>query len=231
MSLDNYDIIEEIDQGSNGIVYRALDQLGLELAIKKIPYGIQADNEVKMHSKIDHLPYIPNLYESFIQDKHTYIVMQLIKSESSLYQSWLKSKSWQFVWMTIYHTLRIIQDLHGSGFYHGDLHPYNLIWDTKKLWLIDFDSVELIEYEDHNMSQQHLINNGIRSDYDDILNKKMYNLKVKNDNHCFDRYSMLYEFSKSIPCEGVDSNGKYITDSEYVSRLIEEYERIDLLKF
>lgn len=233
MSLNEYQLLYIIGEGCDGLVYRAIDSLGRVVAIKKTLIIDPIHNEVKMHSEISHLPFIPTLYQHFIVKTNQYLVMELIKGQS-LCQSWRGYKSWDHIWMTTLHALQVIRDLHNAGYYHGDLHLNNLMWTGENMWLIDLDSVGLINYECGNMNQQHRINNKIRSDYMDILNItgiRRYGTNMKNDNHSLERYQLLCELSMNIPCNGTDKNGKYVTDSEYVSRLIEEHDIIDRLIF
>src|SRR5690606_12980004 len=110
-----------------------------EVAIKEYHITEYSHYEIENYKKLNGLPIIPKLYDHFNEGNYSYIVMQLIKSKN-LNQSWLDNGSWSYYWSTLIHVITVIRDLHRAGFYHGDLHPENLIWDDK-MYIIDFDRV------------------------------------------------------------------------------------------
>lgn len=245
MSLSNYRILNQLNEDYE--VYRATDLINNgDVIIKKLRYDNDSIREVNNHRKVNHLTFIPSLYESFIIDSYQYLVMELIEGES-IYQSQLKKNDWNIIWIMLHNVLRIIQELHQAGFYHGDLHLGNLIWNGEKLYLIDMETMgDLTDMRSEDerrtdvrtvpnhwsecTTSEHYLIHQLRRDYRTIRMNN-HNTNWKNDDNGLERYQLLSEFSDSIPCEGVDKNGEYVTDDEYVSRVIEEYHRIDQLIF
>lgn len=231
MSLSNYKNLDRLDPYSR--IYKAIDSINnREVVIKKIRSNSDSIREVEYHKKLSRLSFIPKLYQIFIENEYTYIVMESITSfstslqDTSLINSWIRNKNWNHYWTTTLYALQVINELHRSGFYHGDLHLGNLIWTGEKMYVIDFETMDAIDYN-CSMLRQHIINNKIRSDYDYILNYRWIDKDVKGD--C-KRYQLLVDFSKKMPCEGF-YQGEYVNDSDYIRRVIEEYHRIDQLIF
>lgn len=244
MSLSNYRILNQLNEDYE--VYRAMDLINnRDVIIKKLRYDNDSIREVNNHSKVSHLSFIPSLHESLIIDESQYLVMELIEGES-LYQSQLKNGNWNLNWIMLYHILIVIQELHNAGFYHGDLHFDNLLWNGKKLYLIDLDTMgdltDMRSEDERRMdirivpnhwsecttSEHHLIHQ-LRRDYRTIRTNN-HNTNWKNDNHGLERYQLLSNFAKNLPHEDID-NGRYVTDNEYIRGVIDEYHRINVMIF
>lgn len=263
MSLNGYEIIGKLGEGVNGVVYLAIDvEDHSEVAIKKLPYNEEATNEIEIHYKMNHLSFIPKLHEFFIAEDNdirgprfptmklvdgepVYLVMDLIEGES-MYQIIRSDNDWSLNWIMMYQVLLLVQELHQAGFYHGDLHSNNLIWDTKKMWLIDFDSAgelhvtrsttvlpdnwhETRDYSELTPEEQDIVN--LREELLTIFDSDEIYVLIGDEENEGDidlqRCLELCEFVVSTPCENLDQDGKYVTDSEYIRRIIEEYHRID----
>ena len=248
--MTNYQFLDEIGRGSDGVIYRAKDIINdRDVAIKKVFDG---QSEVDNYLKMNHLLYIPELLDHFIDDDddYTYLVIELIEG-SSIHQLIDINQDCDWYWEMQYRILLLIQDLHNAGFYHGDLHRNNLMLSNdNKLYLIDLsqsgqlssmrsdderlmnpiilpeDWYETREYEE--LSPEEMIIDNLRHDY---MTSGILGPDYKNENHGLKRYQLLCEFCQRTPREDIDKNGRYITDREYINRVIEEYHRIDQLIF
>lgn len=139
----NYEILEEIGRGRRGIVYRGIDIINKrEVAIKRVFSGVNVFKEIQNHLLLNKLEFdsIPILYEYFDDKNYTYIVQQLLRGDG-FHNAWKVNENWDFIWMTIYHALKAIQQFHNYGYYHGDLHLNNLVWTGEKMYIIDFDKI------------------------------------------------------------------------------------------
>lgn len=157
-----YEILfnEAIEEGSDGIVYRAIDMVNNKPVIIKSLFESDT-NEVNNHLKMSavtcglveneahHLPFIPKLYEHLTDSNSiinmsddwpikTYIVMELIQGKT-LYWSSRDKQDWDYNWIMVGKLLRIVQRLHNNGFYHDDIHSLNVMVTTcDDVYLIDF---------------------------------------------------------------------------------------------
>lgn len=279
MSLTNYNITGKLGEGDSGIVYRAIDRKNRQVAIKKMYLDQDALDELSVHSKLNHLPFIPQLYQHFIAIDNDirgprypsmkmvdgdplYLVMKLIDGQSV--HQLIITNGWEYTWMMIYQILVVIRDLHRSGFYHGDLHLGNLILSSERMYLIDFGSAgstdgmrdecdrrtdirELARNWFHlrlleQLNDEERIIKNIRDDYSVIFDLEEL---VKTDNKDGDktdykdsdqwdpyleRYQLLLDIMDDSPCEGVDDNGNYVTDNDYIELVLNEYRRLDQLE-
>jgi len=140
MNQDRYLILEKIGKGLHAEVYRALDnERKIEVAIKITGKNI-GEKEVEKLESVRHLDIIPKLYDSFLQDGKMHIVQELVRGKT-IYDSWVSTQSWDFLWLTIYQILLTIRELHGEGFSHGDAHSNNFMWSGEKMVVIDISSL------------------------------------------------------------------------------------------
>lgn len=88
-TLSHYEIIDEIDRGGMGVIYRARDlRLDREVAIKVLPPELVSDperkrrfiQEAKAAAKLEH-PHIAVVHEIDEVDGVTFIAMELIRGE------------------------------------------------------------------------------------------------------------------------------------------------------
>lgn len=248
MGLADYEILEQIGKGRYGTVYRALDIEGKrEVAIKK---GLNMDQEIKNHLALNGLHSVPELYDYFKEsDKqgkvYTYSVQQLIRGDG-LHKTWQQNKNWDFIWMTIYHALILIKEFHDHGYYHGDLHPNNLIWTGDRMYLIDFATVgnindklrqiETLSYQEA-LDLKYELQDKLCTDYKLVFSSgnlsRLRNYhRYQNIHYGYDRYEMLTDFIHHFPCEHIDySSNIYITHNQYIDRVLQEYQHIDNLEF
>lgn len=192
MSKVDYEIFEQIGKGLSGNVFRGLDIINKrEVAIKKVTTTINSNKEIENHLLLNNLNNIPTLYDYFYEieegRKITYMIQKILYGDG-LHNAWKTNKNWNFIWITVYHALKVIGEFHGYEYFHGDLHPNNFVWSGDKIWLIDFDKMINIpkrkkELENERIKiQEQLPSNYLEIyDYDpvDEIDSELYDLKYK----------------------------------------------------
>jgi tRNA A-37 threonylcarbamoyl transferase component Bud32 len=176
------------------------------------------------------------------------MIQQLIQGDG-LYTTWKKDENWDFMWLTLYHALKSIEQFHNAGYTHGDLHINNFIWTGDRIYIIDFDKItnvsqRLIELEyqkkelkyddeiDEIDEEIDKLKSYFCDDYSYILSRdRVRNRlgcyeKFNNINKGYERYMMLIDFSKS---KSNVCNSK-ITYQSYAKKILAEYNRIDKLQ-
>ena len=259
MSLSDYQILEEIGKGRDGVIYRGLDLRNRrEVAIKKMALGRRAQLEVDNHIQFSGSPL---LYDHFKEESHLWLIMELIHGDG-LHNTWGQLQNWDFNWMTVYHALMAIKNLHESGYSHGDLHLNNYIWTGTSIVIIDFSTLinrrralELLQkerdeislslspgwemeldydpYEDINNHQRSILQS-FCSDYRDLISEANYvrlddQGQFSNSNKGFERYELLIKYIRNLPCERRDSTDVYRDYLWFADAILREYQRIDNL--
>lgn len=140
-----YQVIELIGIGMNASVYRATQiQTQKEVAIKSILTPLESGREFIMkeltnHQSVNHLPFIPKLYDHFIStgQERLYLVMELIKGSNCFYIL-TEGRDWNLYWKLLGIALPVLKLLHQAGFRHNDMTWNNLIWTETEMFIIDF---------------------------------------------------------------------------------------------
>lgn len=253
--MNNYQLLEKIGEGANGVVYRAIDLLNnLQVAIKDDPCDSnEAIREINIHLRISHLSYVPQLLDHFIENDHNYLVMELIEGYT-INELNIKKQDYDWYWKMIYRILLLIQDLHNHGFYHGDIgHRNIMLSNNDKLYLIDFSesgdlsnlrseqdrrtNIRILPINWYNtrtggrdsLSPEELTIHILREEYEVITDELRDG--YKNTNHGQERHLQLIEFCEGLSHEDIDDDCNYVTDSEYIQRVIDEWNLIDQLQF
>lgn len=192
MSKIDYEIFEQIGKGLRGVVFRGLDiKNKREVAIKRVMTSANTNKEIDNHLLLNSLDNIPTLYDYFdeIEDnrKFTYMVQKILYGDG-LHNVWKANKNWDFMWMTLYHAIKVIEDFHNLGYLHGDLHLNNFVWSGDKMWLIDFDKMinvprRIEELEDKRIKLEKELPSDYLDVYDydpfDDIRGELYGLKHK----------------------------------------------------
>lgn len=147
--LANYTKVQLLKKGSTGSVSLYFSNSdSKKVAIKKI--NIYDLNEQKIEKEIELLksvnhPNIIQFYESFIEDKNLYIVMEYCeKSDLNSYINDCKNKSEkipeEFIWKVAFQVLDALHYLHNERkIVHKDIKPLNLLIDKDdNIKLCDF---------------------------------------------------------------------------------------------
>lgn len=147
-SLDNYTIIEEIDRGGMGIVYRARqlrpDRL---VAIKMMRLGAfssQLDvdrflNEANAASRLTHAAVVP-VYEVGEISGEPFIVMKFIDGHTLEHRLKQQTLSTDDAIRLLLVVAEAVADAHDHAIVHRDLKPSNILIDshTGSPWVLDF---------------------------------------------------------------------------------------------
>lgn len=252
MSKVDYEIFEQIGKGLRGNVFRGLDiKNKREVAIKKVLTTPNTNKEIHNHLLLNNINIVPKLYDYFEEleneKKVTYMVQQIIIGKG-LHITWKNNKNWDFIWMTVYHALKAIEEFHNYGYIHGDLHLNNFVWSGDKMWLIDFDKMidvpnKLKELEndrtklkysnDHDLlskidDQIFDLNKGYGfcEDYVNILSTSPFSRlgdyrSFNNFNNGYERYILLIDYQRNNKCRNYNDFSKII---------LKEYNIIDNMK-
>lgn len=141
-----YEILEELGRGKTATVYRGIDltnkrEVAMKRRLKTKGTQKEIDNHKLVSTFLDCVPKFYDAYEGTTDgERYVYIVQELIIGDGLL-TTWLETKNWDFIWLTIYHALKTIRELHINGLVHKDLHPNNYLWTGVKLYVIDFETL------------------------------------------------------------------------------------------
>lgn len=144
-SLDSYRILDTLGEGSSSIVYRVVKgkQVGALKYLRRRHDRacIRFAGEVQTLRELAGLEGIPDLYDSQLDRKDPYFVMESIEGQTLSHikgsrDSWNPRSALSLVT----ELGRIVARLHEKGFIHRDLKPSNVIVRDKDsaLYLIDF---------------------------------------------------------------------------------------------
>ena len=153
--LDNYTKVRLLKKGSTGSVSLYFSNSeDKKVAIKKINISDQneqkIEKEVELLKSINH-PNIIQFYESFIEDKNLYIVMEYCeKSDLNSYINDCKNKDEkipeEFIWKVAFQVLDALHYLHNERkIVHKDIKPLNLlIGKDHNIKLCDFGASGMV---------------------------------------------------------------------------------------
>lgn len=152
-TLDRFEIIEELGQGSQGVVYLARDpQLERNVAIKTFHDSrdfkaaqLQLLKEARSISRLQH-PNILTLFETNKSDSQTYLVFEYVDGASLKKFLEFKGKlSEELALEIIIPILDAIDYAHERGIIHRDLTPSNIIINNNnKPKLMDFGIADVL---------------------------------------------------------------------------------------
>ena len=153
-TLSHYEIIDEIDRGGMGVIYRARDlKLDREVAIKVLPPELVSDperkrrfiQEAKAAAKLEH-PHIAVVHEIDEVDGVTFIAMELIRGERL-------RDAMEREHLPLARSLELATEVaeglaraHDQGIVHRDMKPGNvMVTEDGHAKIIDFGLAKLIE--------------------------------------------------------------------------------------
>lgn len=99
---------------------------------------ISFEREITIHKRLKH-PYIVRMYESFVKDKHLYIILEFM-DKGYIYSIMQEGKMTENMMIRIMqHTLSALDHIHGLGLLHRDIKPENILWNSDQVFkLCDF---------------------------------------------------------------------------------------------
>ena len=153
-TLSHYTILEELNRGGMGIVYRARDlKLDRDVALKVLPPELVSDperkrrfvQEAKAAAKLDH-PNIATVFEIDEDEGVTFVIMELIRGEHLKDILQLKRLPLE---RTLQLASEIVEGLscaHEKGVVHRDLKPANIMVTAHgHAKIIDFGLAKLLQ--------------------------------------------------------------------------------------
>ncbi len=150
--LKKYKIIEKVNEGGFGVIYKALDnvlQRNVAIKVNKFSldsHGITAfKQEAKILAQLNH-PNIVHVYDFGISEQNfPYIVMEFLESEDiRTAMSELAQKDRTQLFLNVCKYFSELTDalsyLHRRNLYHQDIKPENILfsWETGSAKLVDF---------------------------------------------------------------------------------------------
>ena len=146
-AMPNYEILEEIHYGGQGIVYRAIQRTTKRtVALKVLLEGLRAtdrqrhrfEREAELISRLDH-PNIVTLYESGLAHGRLYYVMQHLDGVPIDDYALVKDLTVRQIVELFVKVCRAVAYAHQNGIIHRDLHPANILVDPSgEPHLLDF---------------------------------------------------------------------------------------------
>jgi serine/threonine protein kinase len=155
--LDRYRVTAQVGEGGMGVVYRAVDREGGEVAIKRLHADIAStpglmtrfEREAEAHALLAH-PHIAALYAIGSTDLgELFFVMELVRGESLADVLTRGPLSRQDTIPVVKQILSALHHAHQFGIVHRDLKPDNVMLDRSSgrtvAKLIDFGLVKLLQ--------------------------------------------------------------------------------------
>lgn len=158
MLLDNlYRITRVIKEGGMGVVYKAIDAVGVEYAVKEMRdnFATSAEredgikrfvDEAELLSRMNH-PAIPTVYRSFIDEGRYYLSMEFIHGEDL--EDMLEREK-RFPEETVLRWAEqlcdVLEYMHDNGLIYRDMKPSNVMIDRDgNIKLVDFGIAKLLQ--------------------------------------------------------------------------------------
>lgn len=156
--LDNiYRITKVIKEGGMGMVYKAIDSVGVEYAVKEMHdrFASPAERdegiarfveEAELLHDLNH-PAIPKVYRSFIDEGRYYLAMEFIYGEDledTLKREHHFPESTVLRWAD--QLCDVLEYMHGAGLIYRDMKPANIMIDRDaNVKLVDFGIAKVLQ--------------------------------------------------------------------------------------
>lgn len=154
---DTYRITKVIKEGGMGMVYKAIDSIGVEYAVKEMHdrFASPAERdegiarfveEAELLRDLNH-PAIPKVYRSFIDEGRYYLAMEFIYGEDL--EDTLKREN-HFPESTVLRwadqLCDVLEYMHGAGLIYRDMKPANIMIDRDaNVKLVDFGIAKVLQ--------------------------------------------------------------------------------------
>jgi eukaryotic-like serine/threonine-protein kinase len=151
--IGKYEVLARLDQGGFGVVYKARDPQGRDVAIKvlRLDKPATADRidlfrrEANILASVDH-PGIPRVWEVGLSDGVPSFIVTDYIAGGSLADLVKRAKSYPEVWPSYREAVELVEKLartlyfaHQKGIMHRDIKPANILLDdTGQPYLADF---------------------------------------------------------------------------------------------
>jgi serine/threonine protein kinase len=166
MIANKYILIEKINEGSFGSVFKAENKRTKEIvAIKfenKSEYKKSLKNEAKIYQYLGRLDGFPQLKMFGTTDKVNYLVMELLGNTLLDYITHYKALSLKTVLVLGIQIIKRIQSLHDNYLLHRDIKPSNFVFgngnDINKLFMVDFGFSKRYDYNGKHIEEKNIKN-------------------------------------------------------------------------
>ena len=134
-SIGKYDVLERLGQGSQGIVYRAMDNdLQRIVAIKVIEHSDGDEQvfsqslrrEAMLAAGLDH-PHITTIFDFQVESNYSYIAMEFVPDSLQKLLAQNRNLPWQTALAIVGQIASALQYAHDNGVVHRDIKPQNIL--------------------------------------------------------------------------------------------------------
>lgn len=161
-----YNLIEKINEGSFGSVFKAENNRTKEIvAIKfenKLEHIKSLKNEAKIYQYLGRLDGFPQIKTFGTIDNVNYLVMDILGKSLTDKISYYKAFSLKTVLILGIQIFKRIQSLHEKYLLHRDIKPSNFVFgngnETNKLFLIDFGFSKRYDYNGKHIEETNIRN-------------------------------------------------------------------------
>jgi len=166
MIANKYNLIEKINEGSFGTVFKAenirtKDTVAIKFENKSDQIK-SLKNEAKIYQYLGKIDGFPQIKIFGTTDKVNYLVMDLLGNSLVNVITHYKALSLKTVLVLGIQIIKRIQTLHDKFLLHRDIKPSNFIFgidnDTNKLYLVDFGFAKRYDYNGKHIEEKNIKN-------------------------------------------------------------------------
>jgi serine/threonine protein kinase len=164
MISNKYKLIQKINEGSFGTVFKAENNITKEIVAIKFENKLEQikslKNEAKVYQYLGRLDGFPQLKMFGTTDKVNYLVMDLLGNSLFSIIKYYKALSLKTVLVLGIQIIHRMQTLHDKCLLHRDIKPSNFIFgngnDTNKLFLVDFGFAKRYDYNGKHIEEKNI---------------------------------------------------------------------------